>query len=756
VSADGYRARLVEAWTRRMIRHRRKVLVAWLVLFCLGGAAAGSLGDLLSNRFSVPGSEAEKGRQVLSKYLGEKGDGDFTLVVRTTPGRARTPAFAAEVQGAAGRAARIVKRAKVGAVQQAGSGVVYVQIPTPLEAVDSSNKTATMRKAIGRIAGARTYLTGFPAILHDTKQINSDDLARGEGIAIPVAILVMAFMFGTLGSIVIPILFALATIPTALGIVWIFAHLLAMATYVTQIVALIGLAIAIDYSMLVVFRYREELDKGDDPHEALTRAMATAGRATLFSGMTVALGLALLVLMPLPFMRSMGIGGLMAPLVSILASATLLPALLATIGRGVNRFRFIPSGVLERRTHAEGGFWHRLASSIMRRPIPYFLASAAILLALAGTATELRLTGGDNRGTPKTRESTRGLALLERTIGPGALAPNQIVIDTGRRSGAFAPGVLRAERRLVTSLRTDREVKPSTIQAPVLADPRAGPPPRALRATLVNRALVDATGRIAQVRAAPFHDAGTDPAVALVKRIRDDYVPAAGLGPANVYVTGAPAFGVDVKDKAYTYFPWLVGAVLVLTYLLLLRAFRSVFLPIKAVVMNVLSVAATYGLLVLVFQHGWGDGIGIQSSPQIDFWIPIFLFAMVFGLSMDYEVFLLSRMREEWDKRHRNEAAVAYGLEHTGRIITACAVIMVAAFSGFIASSFVSLQEFGVGLAVAILLDATVVRAIMVPAFMKIMGDWNWYLPERVRRALRLGAGRSAPVVSPAPGDGGS
>jgi putative drug exporter of the RND superfamily len=172
--------------------------------------------------------------------------------------------------------------------------------------------------------------------------------------------------------------------------------------------------------------------------------------------------------------------------------------------------------------------------------------------------------------------------------------------------------------------------------------------------------------------------------------------------------------------------------------------------------MNVVSVGATYGALVLVFQHGWGDALGIQSSSQIDFWIPIFLFAMVFGLSMDYEVFLLSRMREEWDKRRDNEAAVAFGLEHTGRIITACAIIMVAAFAGFIASSFVGLQEFGVGLAVAIFLDATVVRAIMVPAFMKIMGDWNWYLPERVRRALRLRRGASAPAVSPAPGDGGS
>jgi RND superfamily putative drug exporter len=454
----------------------------------------------------------------------------------------------------------------------------------------------------------------------------------------------------------------------------------------------------------------------------------------------------------------MGIGGLMVPLVSILASVTLLPALLATLRGGVNRIPILPGARrrLARRAQGEGGFWHGLAMSIMRRPVPYLVGFAGVLIALALVATGLQLTGGDNRGIPKTRESTRGLALLERTIGPGALAPNQIVIDTGRPGGAFDPAVVQAQRRLVASLRTDREVKPSTVLAPVVVDPRPGPPPPALRARLVDSALVDRTGRVLQVRAAPTHDAGTDQAVDLVKRLRDEYVPAAGFGSADVYVSGAPAFGVDVKDTAYRYFPWLVVGVLVLTYFVLLRAFRSLFLPLKAVVMNVLSVGATYGVLVLVFQHSLGEGIGIQSSPEIEFWIPIFLFAMVFGLSMDYEVFLLSRVREEWDKRHDNEAAVAYGLEHTGRIITAAAIIMVAAFSGFIASSFVGLQEFGVGLAVAILLDATIVRAVLVPAFMKVMGDWNWYLPDRVRRAMRLRPGASAPAVSPAPGDGGS
>jgi RND superfamily putative drug exporter len=518
--------------------------------------------------------------------------------------------------------------------------------------------------------------------------------------------------------------------------VWIAAHLMDMAIYVTNIVALIGLAIAIDYSMLVVFRYREELALRADPDEALRTTMATAGRATLFSGGTVAVGLALLVFIPLPFIRSLGVGGLFVPLVSIAASATLLPALLSVMGGGVNRWRIVPRRVLARRAAADAtGAWHRLATSIMRRPVLWFAAAGALMLALALPAVGLHVTGGDNRGVPLTTESTRGLHVLDTTLGPGALAPHQIVVDTGRPGGAAA--TVAAQRRLVGLLRRDPQIVPRTVIAPFMV-----PPAVARQANLVDR-----PGRVVQIRAAGRTDSGEPPAIALVHRIRNRYLPAAGFPAGDtVLLTGAPAFGVDFVDRAYSAFPWLVLAVLVVSYFLLLRAFRSVVLPAKAVVMNLLSVSATYGVLVLLFQHGWGRHLGLETSPQIDGWIPIFLFAMLFGLSMDYEVFLLSRIREEWERRADNDAAIAYGLEHTGRIITAAAVIMVATFAGFVAGSFVGLQEFGLGLAAAIALDATVVRAILVPATMKLLGRWNWYLPERVRRALRVPRGRTARV----------
>src|SRR4051794_22205458 len=719
-------------WTDFVIAHRGRIIASWFVVFLLGGFAAANLGGLLSNRFSVPGSESERGLNLLKDRMNDRSDGSFTLVATGVD----TAADRAAVAAAARRGARAVKGGKAGPLLPAARGVVYAQISTPLENQEASRVTPDIRRAIGRVSGVERYLSGYPAINHDTQSIFNKDLGRGESIAVPIALLVMVFMFGTLGGIGVPILFAAVTIPTTLGLVWIAAHLMDMAIYVTNIVALIGLAIAVDYSMLVVFRYREELADTDDPHEALRTTMATAGRATLFSGGVVAVGLALLVFMPLPFMRSMGVGGMLIPLVSIAASATLLPALLAVLGRRINWGPIIPRRIIARRAQKDTtGVWHRLATSIMRRPIVFFCAAGGLMLALAAPALGLGVTGGDNRGVPLTTEATRGLHVLETTLGPGALAPHQIVVDTHRRGGEAATRA--AQERLVAELRRDPAVIARTVFAPVLVPGAA--------ARQAN--LVDAEGRVLQIRAAGRTDSGEQPAIDLVKRIRTRYVPAARF-PAgiDVLVSGAPAFGVDFVDRAYGAFPWLVLAVLVVSYMLLLRAFRSVVLPLKAVIMNLLSVAATYGVLTLAFQHGWGEPFGLQQSDQIDGWIPIFLFAMLFGLSMDYEVFLLSRIREEWEARHDNEEAIAYGLEHTGRIITAAAIIMVAAFAGFVAGSFVGLQEVGLGLSVAILLDATIVRTILVPATMKLLGDWNWYLPDPVRRALRL-----RPVSPPAP-----
>jgi RND superfamily putative drug exporter len=728
-------------WVDTVIAHRKRILAAWVVLFLLGGAAAANLGGLLSNRFSVPGAESERGLQLIQKHMGDRSDGSFTLVA-TGVG---SPAERAEVQSVAQKAAAAVPHAKAGPILVAGKDVVYVQISTPLENADASKVTPDLRNAIGHPAGIQTYVSGYPAINHDTQKIFNKDLGRGESLAIPIALLVMAFMFGTVGGIAVPVIFAAITIPTTLGFVWIFAHTMDMAIYVTNIVALIGLAIAVDYSMLVVFRFREELARTpDDVHRALQTTMATAGRATLFSGLTVAIGLALLVFMPLPFMRSMGVGGFLIPIVSIAAAATLQPALLAIYGRrGTHRLPVaaflrdrvhLPIHAAEHPDDVEHRFWARLAVSIMRRKWRYLAVVTALLVAAAIPVGWLQLTPGATAGIPQSPQSVRGLRVLEAALGPGAIAPAEVLVDSGRPAGVRGPSIQAAIARLIGELGRDGEVS-ATYYLP-------------------GGRFVDPSARYAQVIVATRHEYGSEEAQSFARRLRSRLIPAAGFPLGTVVrAGGAPPQGVDFLSRAYGAFPWLVLGVLALTYLLLMRAFRSMLLPLKAVALNLLSVAASYGALVLVFRVGVGkDVLGLYQFPQIEGWIPIFLFAMLFGLSMDYEVFLVSRMREAWDETHDNTRAVAVGLERTGRIITAAAVIMVAAFSGFMAGSIVGLQEFGCGLAVAIFFDATLVRAVLVPSMMAILGRYNWWLPARVARLVRV---RPSPLeTAPAPAGG--
>ena len=729
-------------WTRFIIAHRKRVLLAWLVLVMAAGTASAGLADLLSNRFSIPGAEAEKGFDVLKKRFGEQGV-PYTVVFRLQEG-APSARVVADAQKAVDRGAKAVD-GKAGPIQVAGRNIVFAAIVTPLEDIEAVDETPALRRAIGQVAGAERFVTGMPATQYDTQPLYDEDLVKGEKIALPIALLVLAFMLGTVGAIAVPLLFAIVTIPVTLGGVWVFAHIFDMAAYVQNIVTLIGLAIAIDYSMLIVFRYREELRRCDnDCDQALVETMRTAGNATVFSGISVALGLALLVLMPLPFMQSMGIGGLLVPLVSIAATLTFLPAFLSVMGKRINRFRVVPQRVLDRRADATTGAWAWLARTIMRRPAAFLGVSLALMLALAYPITDLALTGGDNRGYPKTTEATKGLALLEDTLGAGTLAPTQVVIDTGKPGGAWTDEARAQQADLAAFLAGDEEI--ATVESPGQVHGGQGPPPPAVLAQVRKANLVDAGSRYIQIKAPGRHDTGSAEAQDLVDRIRDEYIPSSGIPDSRVWVTGAPAFGVDFIDVAYGAFPYLVIAVLILTYLVLLRAFRSVILPLKAVLLNVLSVTATYGALVLVFQHGIGaDVVGWQESAQIEAWIPVMLFAVLFGLSMDYEVFLLSRMREEWDRGLSNEQAVAAGIQHTGRIITAAAVIMIAAFAGFTAGRFVNLQMFGFGLSAAILLDATIVRALMVPSLMKLLGNWNWYLPDGLARFVRVVERPSAP-----------
>jgi uncharacterized membrane protein YdfJ with MMPL/SSD domain len=712
-----------------MQRARYGVAAAWLVaavisLAAVTGVFGTTLNDLLSNRFDLPGTESEHARSLLAEHFGQRPDSAFTIVFDGGSSRAAQTA-------ALERAARVLPRSRIGPLQSAGPGLTFAQLDTTLEPQPAALRTEAIRHAIGEGDAGRVYVSGQVAINHDLQPVFDADLQRGEEIAIPIAILVLLIVFGTATATLVPLLMAAGTVPVTLGLLWVVAHELNMAIYVTNLVTLIGIAIAIDYSLLVVYRFREELIGGSDATEALRTTMRTAGHAVLFSGATVAIGLACLVLIPLPFIRSMGIGGLLIPLVSIGAALTLLPALLAIFGGSLLRLRVPFIGL---RPDDEGGIWARIAETIMRRPAIVAGLTAGFLILLALPAPFLSLTPGSSKGLPAQAESVQGLKLLEHTLGPGTITPLIAVVDSGGPGGI--PSALPAIRRLVSEVSADPEV--TIVQAPAAPGLPAYLPP-------------DPSGRYARIVVATRHDYGTDEAKKLAGRFRHTYVPEARFGAARVYAGGGPPAGVDFIDRAYGLFPWLVLGVLGITYIVLMRAFRSLLLPLKAVILNLLSVGATYGLLVMAFRWGWGGIIGLPQANQIEAWIPMFLFAMLFGLSMDYEVFLLSRMRELYDGTRDTERAVALGLMRTGRIVTAAAAIMVAAFSGFMLGSLIGLVQFGFGLAAAITIDATIIRALLVPALMKLMGEWNWYLPAWIERLLRLEPARHAPGTRSAP-----
>jgi len=395
----------------------------------------------------------------------------------------------------------------------------------------------------------------------------------------------------------------------------------------------------------------------------------------------------------------------------------------------LDRVRLVPKRITERRDDPVHGFWPRLARAIMRRPAMFAAATTAGLLLAAAPVLALQLGPGSNKGIPQDLEAVRGLSILSSAVGEGALAPTEIVIDTGRPGGALEPQVQVATARLVTALEADPEIASVSFgNGPQFRDP---------------------TSRYLHLQAIGRHEYGLPEAQDFVHRLRDDIVPAASFpGGTEVLTGGGPAFGVDFLDLTYGAFPWLVLAVLLLTYVLLVRAFRSLLLPLKAIILNLLSIGAAYGLLVAAFKLGWGEPLGLTQFDQIEGWIPVFLFAMLFGLSMDYEVFLVTRMREEWDRTGDNVRAVTTGLAKTGRLVTAAGIIMFAAFMGFVAGSIVGLQQFGFGLAVAILIDVTIIRALLVPSAMKLFGRWNWWLPERAARVFRV---KPSPL-EPAPG----
>ena len=708
---------MLQRWTMLMLGHRAAVLAAWILALALSLVASSRLPSLLTNHLTLPGTDSQRAETILETRFNQRTVGSFMLVAKADRD---ADALLPDVEQAARRAVAQLPTGELAGTLVLRGQVVAIRIVSRLKAAEAREHTAAMRAAIGPIAGARTWLTGFAAAEHDIAPLLQADLSHGElHIALPIAVAMLVWTFGT-GACVLPLIFALFTIPVTLGFVFIGAHAMELTTYVTNLVGLVGLGIAIDYSLLIVHRFREEARVGDSSRLAIIRTMDTAGRAVIFSGTAVALGLALLILLPLPFLRGFGFGGLLIPVVSVAAALTLLPVLLSLVGGPLEGMRLIPRRWLEQRGTQAHGFWPTLARWIMHRPVRVALGATAVLALLTAPVCQIELGPGTNEGLPRTLESLQGLDVLTAAMGAGATTPSSIVIDTGHDGGADDPAIGLAVRRLREQLARDPEVAAVHFIA-----------------TLPQ--FADLSGRTLHLLVAGKSDFGAPASLAFVDRLRGSIIPAAQFpATTTLLVGGTPPAGRDFLGLVRTWLPGLVIAILAATYLLLMRAFRSLVLPLKAIVLNLLSLGAAYGSTVAAFSWGWGAPLGLTGHAQVDAWIPVMVFAMLFGLSMDYEVFLVCRMREYWDQGASNEDAVVAGLATTGRLVTSAGLIMAAAFGGFVVGSIVELQQFGFALTTSVLIDVTIVRALLLPATMKLFGQWNWYLPVAVARWLRV------------------
>jgi RND superfamily putative drug exporter len=540
-----------------------------------------------------------------------------------------------------------------------------------------------------------------------------------EGIGILLAVFILLIAFGSVLAMGLPITTALFGIGTGLALVALVANVMGMPSFTGQAGAMIGIGVGIDYALFIVTRYREALRGGRTPEDAVVQAIDTSGRAVLFAGTTVIISLLGLFVTGLPMIRGLAVGAALAVLMTMVGSLTLLPALLGFVGRNIDRLR-VP---FRRRSPDSRRTWSvRWSRVVQRRPVAALVGALVVVVALALPVFSIRLGFSDAGSNPTSETTRRAYDLLSRGFGPGFNGPLVLAAKVQKETD------LRALQRLSVDL--------SHTLGVIEASPPELSPNRAAAAMFV----VPTTG--------PQDQATSD----LVHRLRDQVIPrdVGGSGPA-VKVGGVTATVVDFASYTAGRLPVLIGVVLALSFLLLMAVFRSVLVPLKAVVMNLLSIGAAYGLIVAVFQWGWGKGLlGISRAGPVDAWAPMMIFAIVFGLSMDYEVFLLSRIREEYDRAGDNGSSVASGLAATARVITAAAAIMVSVFGSFALGPDRAIKLFGLGLAAAVLIDATLVRLVLVPAAMELLGWRNWWLPRWLDRVLpRVHA---EPELAPADG----
>jgi uncharacterized membrane protein YdfJ with MMPL/SSD domain len=694
-------------------------LAGWvLALVAAIAVNAAFLGDALSGEEEVT-SETESRRAdalVAERFAAEQGGlarGATEVVVVRWPGATvDEPRFERRVQGLA---TELWGAGAVGVTTFYDTGerrlvsrdrdATGVLVALGRDAEDDiEGVVEAVQRADGR-QGFEAAITGEFTLDADFSTLADEDLRNGElGFGLPAALIVLLIVFGSVVAGLIPLLMALVSIGVALALLALVGQVFPLSVFATNMLTGMGLALGIDYSLFVLSRFREERLHGRERFDAIAAVGATASRAVLFSGIAFTLAMVGLLLVPHTIMRSLAAGAIVAGLVSVAAALTLLPALLGLLGDRVNALRIPLFGRTAAREQSP--FWSRAVRAVMRRPLTSLVLATAILLAMAAPVLALRSGEAGVSTLPDRLAAKQGYLALNSEFPGQTTEPVEIVIDGDATSPAVQTGIERLRERLA-------------------GEDLLG------RAELETNGAGDLTIVTVPIRGDPLGPEAVD----VVRELRSEHVPQAFPDPGvNVLVTGDSAETIDESDTMGDWLPIVFSFVLGLSFVLLTVAFRSLVVAAKAIAVNLLSVGAAYGLLVLVFQEGIGNELlGFPQVDTIESWVPLFLFAVLFGLSMDYHVFLLSRIRERYRQTGDNSDAVAHGVGSTGRIITGAALIIVAVFSGFARGDLVMFQQMGFGVAVALLLDATIVRLVLVPAAMELLGERNWYLPTWLR-----------------------
>jgi RND superfamily putative drug exporter len=696
-------------------RHRRAIIVAWVILTLFGGFAAGQVSKRWYQSFSIPGKSAYEANQRTLKAFGSGVRPPDVVVFRTSGDATKSDAIKQAMQ----RAAATMPGARTSSYFSTGS-LIYVSrdrhttfeevYPPGLAKFDTKSGAARMRAAAatGLPAGITVNVTGHDPL----EEASTHGGGGGPSVLLEAvigglgALVILLFVFGTLPAVLMPIAVAVASILNTFTLVWVLTYITNVSIIVQFLIALVGLGVAIDYALLMIFRFRDELREGEDVETALVETMTHAGRSVIVSGSTVAVGLLSMIILPLPFLRSIGIGGMLIPAVSVVTAITLLPALLATLGTRINSLRVLPKRFVDR-GHPEDGGWGRWARFVLRRPWPVAIVGITIVAVLAGIGTQLNPNESQLKNFPGTGTAIAGRQMLaDAGISPGVMKPFDVLVEHNGNPQAVA-------------------VKLSKVDG-------------------IGGATAPASWRRGSdsiVEAFPAIDGAAPGIQGVINRGND------ALRGTEATLAGVPAVDRDFVHAVYGNFPYLLAFVLVLTLILLARAFRSIVLPIKAVLLNLASLAATFGIVVFIFQEGHGSSLwNITATQAITAWIPLMIFAFLYGLSMDYEVFMLSRMREAYDETGSTNRAIELGLARTGKLVTSAALILMFAFLVLSSSPGFEIKEFAIGLAAGIIFDATVIRALLVPALMRLLGQANWWMPHWTRRALFLPTREALPA----------